>query len=327
MRALLLLLFAACQSPSPSPSPSPVPEPVAIQHEPSASSVYAIKDPKVIELMHAAIRDHDSHAFVEYTIDEYAPEDAVNQTAADKLETCAHALSDADFAIRKLALECMSRETTGITGPATPLRTHVIATLVDLVDREQISEMRRAATFALALIVRDVTRDPALVTKLNTIAHGALRSDPELAALAWIPSAPAGDATSLTSEDKAFALALLAADLKPHVYDVPFDLARSLDQTQVCATVSKFLRPDAQSLERAVTYVLQDKHCPELRDVAVNVFAAKMDDLYRTAGADVKTLTPAQRKKLHYAAVAFRARTKDPQSADLYLRELLHEVR
>jgi hypothetical protein len=321
MRALVLLVFAACQSTPQTPS---VPAPVANQPEPPAPSIYAIKDPKVIELIRAAARGSDDSAFVEYTIDEYAPEDAVNQTAADKLETCAYALSDKDPAIRKLALDCMSRETTGITGPATQLRTHVIATLVDLVDHEKSSEMRRDATFALALIERDVAPDPKLVAKLNTIARGALQSDPELAALAWIPSAPAGDATQLTSDEKAFALALLAADLKPHVYDVPFDLAPTLDQKQVCATVAKLLRPDAHSLERAVSYVLQDKRCPALRDAAVDVFAAKMEDLFLTTGVDVKILTPAQHKKLHDAAVALRARLKDPKAAELYLRELLH---
>jgi hypothetical protein len=294
--------------------------PVANQAAPPASSIYAIKDPRVIELMRAAARGSDGGEFTEYTIDEYAPENEVNQTAADKLETCAHALSDQDPAIRKLALECMSRETTGITGPVTPLRTHVISTLVDLVDHETNPEMRREATFVLALIARDIARDPKLVAKLNTIARGALPSDPELAALAWIPSA---QADQLTAEEKAFALALLAADLKPHVYDVPFDIAPTLDQKQVCATVATLLRPDARSLERAVTYVLQDKHCPALRDAAVDVFAAKMDDLFRTSGADLKILTPAQHKKLHDAAVAFRARTTDPQAADLYLRELL----
>jgi hypothetical protein len=318
MRALALLLFAACQSTPPTPSPP------ANQPEPPAPSIYAVKDPKVIELIRAARRSGDDGAFVEYTIDEYAPEDAVNQAAADKLETCAHALSDKDPAIRKLALDCMSRETTGITGPATPLRAHVIATFVDLVDHETSSDMRRDATFALALIERDVAPDPKLIAKLNAIARGALQTDPELAALAWIPSVSAPDATQLTAEEKAFALALLAADLKPHVYDVPFDLASALDQKQVCATVAKLLRPDAQSLERAVTYVLQDKHCPALRDAAVDVFAAKMEALYLTTGADVKILTPAQRKKLHAAAVALRTRMKDPQSADLYLQELLH---
>ena len=313
MRAFVILALAACQS-------TPL-APVANQAAPPAASIYAIKDPKVIELMHAAARGSDDGAFTEYTIDEYAPEDAVNQTAADKLETCAHALSDP--AMRKLALECMSRETTGITGPPTPLRTHVIATLVDLVDHEPNAEMRREATFVLAMVARDIAHDPKLVAKLNAIARGALRTDPELAALAWIPS-DQGDATKLTADEKAFALALLAADLVPHVYDVPFDFASTLDQTQVCATVATLLRPDARSLERAVTYVLQDKHCPALRDAAVDVFAAKIDDLFRTTGADVKILTPAQHKKLHDAAVAFRARTTDPQSADLYLQELLH---
>ena len=99
---------------------------------------------------------------------------------------------------------------------------------------------------------------------------------------------------------------------------------RRSNQKQVCATIAQLLRPDARSLERAVTYVLQDKYCPALRDAAVDVFVAKIDDLYRTSGADVKILTPAQHKKLHDAAVAFRARAKDPQSVDLYLAELLH---
>ena len=318
MRALVLLVFAACQATPPAPSVVPANQPA-----PPAPSIYAVKDPKVIELMRSAARSGDGGAFVEYTIDEYAPEDAVNQTAADKLETCAHELSDKAPAIRKLALDCMSRETTGITGPATPLRTHVIATLVDLVDHETSSDMRRDATFALALIERDVAPDPKLIAKLNAIARGALKTDPELAALAWIPSALAPDAAQLTADEKVFALALLAADLKPHVYDVPFDYAPALDQKQVCATVGSLLRPDARSLERAVTYVLQDKHCPALRDAAVNVFAANIEVLYRTTGADVKTLTPAQRKKLHAAAVALRARMKDPQPADLYLQELL----
>jgi len=277
-----------------------------------------------MELMRAAARGSDDSALVEYTIDEYAPEDAVNQTAADKLETCAYALSDKEPAIRKLALDCMSRETTGITGPATPLRTHVIATLVDLVDHEPNAEMHREATFVLALIERDVAPDLKLVAKLNTIARSALPTDPELAALAWIPSAEAGDASKLTADERAFALALLAADLEPHVYDVPFAFAPTLDQKQVCATVAGLLRPDARSLERAVTYVLQDKRCAALRDAAVEVFAAKIEDLYRTSGADPKILTRAQHKKLHAAAVALRARTKDPQSVDLYLQELLH---
>jgi hypothetical protein len=275
-------------------------------------------------LMNAAARGSDDGAFVEYTIDEYAPEDAVNQTAANKLETCAHALSDKALAIRKLALDCVGRETTGISGPSTPLRAHVIATLVDLVDHETNPAMHRDATFILALIERDVAPDPKLVAKLNAIARRALPTDPELAALAWIPSTTDVDASKLTADERTFALALLAADLVPHVYDVPFAFAPTLDQKQVCATVAGLLRPDARSLEKAVTYVLQDKHCPALRDAAVDVFAAKIEDLYRTAGADVKLLTPAQHKKLHDAAVAFRARTKDPQSADLYLAELLH---
>lgn len=287
-------------------------------------SLYAIKDPKVIELMRAAAGGSDDSAFVEYTIDEYAPEDAVNQTAADKLETCAHALSDKDPAIRKLALECMSRETTGISGPPTPLREHVIATLVDLVDHETNQGMHREATFVLALIERDIAPDPKLVAKLNAIARNALPTDPELAALAWIPSTTDVDASKLTADERAFALALLAADLQPHVYDVPFAFAPTLDQRQVCTTVAGLLRPDARSLERAVTYVLQDKHCPALRDAAVDLFAAKIEDLYRTSGVDVRILTATQHKKLHDAAVAFRARTNDPQSADLYLRELLH---
>jgi hypothetical protein len=320
MRALTILAFAACQSTPPAPGPAPVTN----QAEPPAASIYAIKDPKVIELIRAAARSNDDNAFVEYTTDEYAPENEVNQTAADKLETCAHALSDKDLAIRKLALDCMSRETTGITGPPTLLRTHVISTIVDLVDHEPSAELRREATFVLALIERDVAPDPKLVAKLNTIARGALPTDPELAALAWIPSAPAGDANLLTAEEKTFALALLAADLEPHIYDVPFAFAPTLDQRPVCATVARLLRPDARSLERAVTYVLQDKRCPALRDAAVDVFAAKIDDLFRTSGADVKILTPAQHKKLHDAAVALRARSKDPQSVDLYLAELLH---
>jgi hypothetical protein len=315
MRALAILVLAACQQTPPAP--------VTNQVAPRAPSIYAIKDPKVIELIHASARGSDDGAFVEYTIDEYAPEDAVNQAAADKLETCAHVLADPDPALRKLALECMSRETTGITGPATPLRAHVIATLVDLMDHEPNPEMRREATFVLALIARDIAPDPKLVAKLNALARRALPTDPELAALAWIPSADL-DATKLTADERAFALSLLAADLVPHVYDVPFAFAPTLDQTQVCATVAGLLRPDAHSLERAVTYVLQDKHCAALRDAAVDVFAAKIADLYRTAGADLKILTPAQRQKLHAAAVAFRARTPDPQSADLYLAELLH---
>jgi hypothetical protein len=316
MRELVILVLAACQSTQVSL--------VANQAAPPASSIYAIKDHKVIELMRAAARGSDDGAFTEYTIDEYAPEDGVNQTAADKLETCAHALSDQDPAIHKLALQCMSRETTGITGPATPLRAHVISTLVDLVDHETSSEMRREATFVLALVAQDIAHDPKLVAKLNTIARGALQSDPELAALAWIPSAHAGDATELPAEEKAFALALLAADLEPHVYDVPFDFAPTLDQKQVCATVAGLLRPDARSLGRAVTYVLHDNHCPALRDAAVDVFAAKLDDLFQTSSVDLKLLTPAQHEKLHDAAVAFRARAKDPQTADLYLGELLH---
>jgi hypothetical protein len=196
----------------------------------------------------------------------------------------------------------------------------VIATLVDLVDHETQSKMRRDATFVLALVARDLASDPKLVAKLNVIAKSALPTDPALAALAWIPS---GDATRLTADEKAFALALLAADLEPHIYDVPFDLAPTLDQTRVCTTIGGLLRPDARSLERAVTYVLQDNHCPGLRDVAVGIFAAKMDDLFRTSGVDLRILTPAQRKRLHDAAVAFRSRTKDPRAADLYLAELL----
>jgi len=210
MRALVILMLAACQSTP--PTPSPVPAPVANQAEPPIASIYAIKDPKVIELMRAAARGSDDGALVEYTIDEYAPEDAVNQTAADKIETCAHALSDKAPAIRKLALDCMSRETTGILGPPTPLRAHVIATLVDLVDHETNPAMHRDATFVLALIERDVAPDPKLVAKLNAIARRALPTDPELAALAWIPSANAGDASKLTADERAFALALLAAD-------------------------------------------------------------------------------------------------------------------
>ena len=208
MRALLLLVFAACQS-----TPSGTPSLVSAMHPgPPPASIYAIKDPKVMELIRAAARGSDDGAFVEYTIDEYAPEDEVNQIAADKLETCAHALSDKNVAIRALALECMSRETTGISGPSTPLRAHVIATLVDLVDHQTDAAMRRSATFVLALIERDVAPDPKLIAKLNTIAQRALATDPELAALAWIPSADAGgDATKLTADERAFALALLAA--------------------------------------------------------------------------------------------------------------------
>jgi len=314
MRALVLLAFAACQS-------SP-PAPVTNQAPPPAPSPYAIKDRKVIDLIHAAARGTDNGAFVEYTIDEYAPEDAVNQAAADKLETCAYAL--AEPALRKLALECMSRETTGISGPATPLRAHVIATLVDLVDHEPDPEMHRTATFVLSMIEKEVAPDPKLIAKLNAIAKAALANDPELAALAWIPSTEMPDATKLTADERAFALALLAADLEPHVYDVPFAYAATLDPTKVCPTIARLLRPDAKSLERAVTYVLEDKQCPALRDAAVDMFAARIEDLYRTSSVDLKSLAPAQQKKLHDAAVAFRARTKDPQSADLYLSELLH---
>jgi hypothetical protein len=321
MRALAILVFAACQQAT---SPAPVPVPVANHGAPPVASIYAIKDPKVIELIHAAARGGDDGAFVEYTIDEYAPEDSVNQAAADKLETCAHALSDPDPAIHKLALECMGRETTGISGPSTPLRKHVIATLVELVDHETTAELRRAATFTLSMIVRDLAPDPKLVAKLNAIARAALPTDPELAALAWIPSTQAPDAAQLTADERVFALALLAADLEPHVYDVPFAYAPTLDPVKVCATVAGLLRPDARSLERAVTYVLEDKHCPALRDTAVDMFAAKIDDLYRTSSVNVKILTPAQRKKLHDAAVALRVRSKAPQSVDLYLAELLH---
>lgn len=316
MRALMLLGFAACQA-------SP-PAPIVNQATPPAAPAYAIKDPKIVELIHAAARGSDDGAFVEYTIDEYAPENAVNQVAADKLETCAHALAEPDPAVHKLALACIGRETTGISGPATPLRAHVVATLVDLVDHETDPELRRSATFTLALIEREVAPDPQLVAKLNGIARRALPTDPELAALAWIPSTEAPDAAKLTADERAFALALLAADLEPHVYDVAFDFAATLDQTKVCATVAGLLRPDARSLERAVTFVLEDKHCPALRDAAVDVFAAKIADLYRTSSIDVKSLTAAQHQKLHAAAVAFRARTKDPQSADLYLQALLH---
>jgi hypothetical protein len=277
----------------------------------------------VIELIHASARGSDDGAFVEYTIDEYAPEDAVNQTAADKLETCAHVLSDPDPALRKLALDCIGRETTGISGPATPLRAHVIATLVDLVDHETNAEMHRSATFTLALVERDVAPDPKLIAKLNAIAHRAMPADPELAALAWIPSTEYPDASKLTADERAFALALLAADLEPHVYDVPFAFAPTLDQKQVCATVAKLLRPDARSLERAVTYVLQDKRCPALRDAAVDIYAAKIADLYRTSSVDPQLLTSTQHAKLHAAAVAFRAHAVDPRSVDLYLQELL----
>src|SRR3569623_1211491 len=171
----------------------------------------------------------------------------------------------------------MGRETTGISGPATPLRTHVVATLVDLVDHEPDPDMHRAATFVLAMIARDVAPEPQLV-----------------------------------------------ADLEPHVYDVPFAYASTLDQTQVCATIHGLLRPDARSLERAITYVLQDKLCPTLRDAAVDVFAANIAALYRTTSIDLKILTPAQHAKLRTAAHAFRARATDPQSADRYLAELLH---
>ena len=116
MRALAILVLAACQQ------ATPVPAPVVNQAAPPppAPSIYAVKDQKVISLMHAAARGSDGGAFLEYTIDEYAPEDAVNQVAADKLETCAHELADKDPAIHKLALDCIGRETTGITGPATP---------------------------------------------------------------------------------------------------------------------------------------------------------------------------------------------------------------
>jgi len=314
MRALLVIMLAACQA-------SP-PAPVTNQAPPAAPSPYAIKDPKVIDLIHAAARGSDDGAFVEYTIDEYVPENGINQAAAAKLETCAYALSDP--ALRKLALECMSRETTGISGPATPLRTYVTATVVDLVDHEPDPEIHRTATFVLAMIAKDVAHDPKLIAKLNAIAKAALPKDPELAALAWIPSTELPDATKLTADERTFALALLAADLEPHVYDVPFAYASTLDPTKVCPTIAGLLRPDAKSLERAVTYVLQDKQCTALRDAAVDLYAAKIEDLYQTSSIDLKSLTPAQTKKLHAAAVAFRARTKDPHSADLYLSELLH---
>ena len=318
MRALVLLALAACQSTPPPPAP-------VVNHAvPPAPAGYAVKDPKVIELIHAAARGSDDGAFVEYTIDEYTPENGVNQAAADKLETCAFALADHDPAIRKLALECMGRETTGISGPATPLRTHVVATLVDLVDHEPDPGMHRTATFVLAMIERDVAPEPKLVAKLNAIARTALAKDPELAALAWIPSSEAPDAAKLTADERTFALALLGADLEPHVYDVPFAYASTLDQTQVCATIHGLLRPDARSLERAITYVLQDKLCPTLRDAAVDVFAANIAALYRTTSIDLKILTPAQHAKLRAAAQAVRARATDPQSADLYLAELLH---
>ena len=320
MRALAILVFAACQQTPPVPAPvvnKAVPPP-------PVPSVYAIKDPKVIDLMRAAARTKDESALVEYTIDEYAPEDAVNQEAANKLETCAHELTDTDPAIRKLALDCMGRETTGISGPATPLRTHVVATLVDLMDHETNPEARRSATFTLALIERDVAPDPKLIAKLNALAKRSLATDPETAALAWVPPEEAPDASKLTADDRAFVLALLAADLEPHVYDLPFAYAPTLDQKQVCATVAGLLQPHAKSLERAVTYVLEDKKCPALRDAAVDIYAAKIEDLYRTSSVDVKILTSAQRKKLHAAAVAFRARASDPRSVDLYLQELLH---
>lgn len=320
MRALAILVLAACQQ------TAPVPAPVVNQAAPPppVPSVYAVKDQKVITLMHAAARGSDDGAFLEYTIDEYAPEDSVNQVAADKLETCAHELADKDPAIHKLALDCIGRETTGISGPATPLRTHVVATLVDLVDHETNAELRRSATFTLALVERDVAPDPKLIAKLNAIARHALSADPELAALAWIPSTEYPDATKLSPDERAFALALLAADLEPHVYDVPFSFAPTLDPKQVCPIVAKLLRPDAKSLERAVTYVLQDKRCPALRDAAVDIYAARIADLYRTSSVDPKLLTSAQHAKLHAAAVAFRAHAADPRSVDLYLQELLH---
>jgi len=218
----------------------------------------------------------------------------------------------------------MSRETTGISGPATPLRTHVVDTLVDLVDHEPDPTIHRTATFVLALIERDVAPDPKLVAKLNALARAALPKDPTLAALAWVPSSEIPDAAKLTGEERTFALALLAADLEPHVYDAPFAYASTLDQTQVCATIRTLLRPDARSLERAISYVLQDKQCPALRDAAVDVYAANIAALYRTTSIDPKILTPAQHAKLRAAAKAFRARATDPQSADLYLAELLH---
>jgi hypothetical protein len=318
LRASLLFAFAACRSPATTTTPTTT---TSISAAPSAT--YAIKDPKVIELMRAAALGTDDGAFVEYTIDEYAPEDAVNQVAADKLETCAYAVTDPAPALHKLALECMSRETVGIGGPATPLRAHIIATLVALVDHEPDPALRREAVFVLAMIERDVAHDPKLVAKLNALARRALATDPELAALAWIPSTELPDAAELTAAERAFALALLAADLEPHVYDVPFAFAPTLDQPTVCAIVGKLLRPDARSLERAVSYVLQDGHCPALRDAAVDIFAAKLDDLFRTSGVDVKLLTPAQHARLHGAAIALRARAKDPQAVELYLRELL----
>lgn len=313
MRTLVLLAFAACQSTPPPPAP------VVHHAAPAAPAVYAVKDPKVLELL----RGSDEAVFTEYTIDEYAPEDAVNQAAAAKLETCAFALADKDPEIRKRALACMSRETTGISGPATPLRAHVIATLVDLVDHEPDPALHRTATFDLALVEREVAPDPQLVAKLNAIAHAALAKDPELAALAWIPSSEDPDAAKLTADERTFALALLAADLEPHVYDVPFAYAATLDQNQVCATIRGLLRADARSLDRAISYVLEDKHCPALRDAAVDIYAAKLEDLYRTTSIDPELLTPAQHAKLHAAAKALRARAKDPQSADLYLAELL----
>src|SRR3569833_823903 len=241
-----------------------------------------------------------------------------------KLETCAAALADRDPATRKLALECMGRETTGISGPATPLRTHVVATLVDLVDHEPDPGMHRTATFVLAMIERDVAPEPKLVAKLNAIARTALAKDPELAALAWIPSSEAPDAAKLPADERTFALALLGADLEPHVYDVPFAYASTLDQTQKSTTNHNQHQPNTHTHKQTNTNEHQDKLCPTLRDAAVDVFAANIAALYRTTSIDLKILTPAQHAKLRTAAHAFRARATDPHSADRYLAELLH---
>lgn len=321
MRSLLLLAVMACQSGSSAPPPPPA----ATKPPPPPATPFQVKDQKVLDLLHGKGSAGDV-GFDDYTTDDYTPEQGVNQSAADKLETCGYALTtETDLALRRNATACMTRVSTGLYGNKTALGANVIAALMNVVDHERDPELRRTAVFALSIIEKDYAPDPKLAAKLNALAKAAVKTDPDFAALAWLPSAPDGEPEKLTADEKDFALALLAGDTEPHVYDLPFGIAPVLDQTKVCPIVGSLLRPDAKSLDGAIDYVLAKHHCDQLRDAAVDMMVAKFDDEFRAAGVlDLKKLTPAQRAKLKTAAVAFRARTKDPQDADRYLQDLLH---
>ncbi|MFT3695610.1 MAG: hypothetical protein QM831_20910 [Kofleriaceae bacterium] len=310
MRAWLVFAAVGCQAPT---APVVANEPPAPAPHPQ---IYAIKDPKVVDLIH-----HDPDAFNEYTIDEYQPEDGINEAAAAKLETCAYLLTtEHDRKVRSLALDCVGRERTGLPAKPSPMTAHIVATIDDLIDHETDAELRRNAVFDMEMITSEITHDPKMIAKLNNLAFGSLKTDPEFSALAWIPSSD--DRDKLTPDENAFALQLLAADLGPGVNDVPFSIAPAIGDAKACPIVKTLLRTDAKALEKATSYVLQDKHCPDLRDLAVDMFVAKTDVLFRLASFDLKQFTPAQLKRLREAAKAFRARTKDPQDADMYIHWL-----